>query len=866
MPAPGPRAGDRSSLMPENTVTLYASESPGAVSHNSCPVVIGIPFGRGVCADPASLGARRTDGTAMPLQARALDRWPDGSVRWALADLQIDTRGAGPVAEIGPSLTVRPKDPALRVSVLDTQTIVETGRLRATVAGVASGIATLATPDIETELALVVTASDGSLAHTAITQAVVEVDGPVYAVIKLQGVITHGNDTLLACVLRLHFYAGHAVARVDVQVMNPRAATHPRGCWDLGDAGSVLVKGVGIVITRTAAAHGIVRCSPEPNAPLETCATPFLLHQDSSGGENWRSTNHLNRRRQIPRTFRGYRLTSGDAIREGLRSTPVVTTGEGAATLSLAMEQFWQNFPKAIAADERSLTLHLFPPHDADLHEIQGGEQKTHTFHVGLGTDTIASSPLEWVRCPPLLHVAPDYAAGTGAADYLTPNRAAHPGRLALVSAAIEGADTFAAKREVVDEYGWRNFGDVYGDHEAVRHRGPTPLISHYNNQYDPIEGFAIQFLQSGDRRWWEAMRELAWHVADVDVYHTDRDKAAYNRGLFWHTVHYVDADTATHRTYPSTFGHGGGPASEQNYVCGLRLAWLLTGEATFRETAIDLAAFPIRMDDGSRTVFRWLALGDTGLATSSGHPLYHGPGRGSGNSLAALIDGVRITGERQYLDKAEQLIRRVIHPADDIAARQLLDAERKWFYTMFLQALGRYLDYKVERGEYDRMFAWARESLLHYARWMAVHEYPYLEKPEVLEFPTETWAAQDIRKSDVFHHAERHAASDEERARFRERAAFFFESSIRTLTASPTRTLARPVIVLLSSGRLHDWFERHRGSLGPPRPPSAETFGAPTRFEPQKTRAIRRAKQLIALAALGGVLALIAVLRMWVL
>ena len=101
---------------------------------------------------------------------------------------------------------------------------------------------------------------------------------------------------------------------------------------------------------------------------------------------------------------------------------------------------------------------------------------------------------------------------------------------------------------------------------------------------------------------------------------------------------------------------------------------------------------------------------------------------------------------------------------------------------------------------------------------------------------------------------------------RFRERAAFFFESSIRTLTASPTRTLARPVIVLLSSGRLHDWFERHRGSLGPPRPPSAETFGAPTRFEPQKTRAIRRAKQLIALAALGGVLALIAVLRMWVL
>ena len=69
----------------------------------------------------------------------------------------------------------------------------------------------------------------------------------------------------------------------------------------------------------------------------------------------------------------------------------------------------------------------------------------------------------------------------------------------------------------------------------------------------------------------------------------------------------------------------------------------------------------------------------------------------------------------------------------------------------MFLQALGRWLGEKVERGELDNVRVRAAESLLHYARWMAVHEYPYLDKPEKLEFPTETWAAQDIRKSDVF-------------------------------------------------------------------------------------------------------------------
>ena len=102
--------------------------------------------------------------------------------------------------------------------------------------------------------------------------------------------------------------------------------------------------------------------------------------------------------------------------------------------------------------------------------------------------------------------------------------------------------------------------------------------------------------------------------------------------------------------------------------------------------------------------------------------------------------------------------------------ARNLLDAENRWFYTMFLQALGRYLDYKAELGQLDFMYAYARASLLHYARWMAEHEYPYLDKPEILEYPTETWAAQDMRKSEIFKYAARHATGAE-RERFLERA-----------------------------------------------------------------------------------------------
>ena len=59
-----------------------------------------------------------------------------------------------------------------------------------------------------------------------------------------------------------------------------------------------------------------------------------------------------------------------------------MTLERGDRWLGMAMESFWQNFPKAIEATPTSLTLRLFPGQYADVHELQGGEQKTHTFWV----------------------------------------------------------------------------------------------------------------------------------------------------------------------------------------------------------------------------------------------------------------------------------------------------------------------------------------------------------------------------------------------------------------------------------------------------------------------------------------------------
>jgi hypothetical protein len=141
------------------------------------------------------------------------------------------------------------------------------------------------------------------------------------------------------------------------------------------------------------------------------------------------------------------------------------------------------------------------------------------------------------------------------------------------------------------------------------------------------------------------------------------------------------------------------------------------------------------------------------------------------------------------------------VHPDDDPAAIDPLDAENRWSYTVFLQALGKYLEYRADLGLIDAKFEYARAVLVKYAMWMCANERPYLDAPEKLEFPTETWAAQDLRKAAVFEFAARHTTDDGARACFLARADGFVDYAIGALMRSPTGRLTRPLVLLLAYG-----------------------------------------------------------------
>ena len=845
--------------IPVLTTAGDASSSPEP--RQGEPLTFGVPLPRGLARDTDGWTFVSPGQPARPVQARATDRWADGSVRWALLDVRADIAPGAPSSAIfiGPDAPKAEAAPTqLTISEAGGVVTVDTGVARFQLRhggpfpfeSVSRNGSAAVDPAVG---GLEITESGGTVHRPTVGTVEVEERGPVRSAVRLTGVLALGGGRQsVEITARIHFFAGLPTIRLVLTLRNPDRAVHEGGFWDLGDPGSVLLKDVSLSFALPpGAGEAAVYASPERSDGQwgEVCL-PFEIYQDSSGGENWQSSNHINRERRVPTTFRGYRVRSGKMTASGLRATPIASVRRGSAEITATLPDFWQNFPKALEVNDARLAVRLFPGQFGDLHELQGGEQKTHECFFSFGPDPVTTIPLAWARTRTVTVAAPEWSLGSNAIPFLAPLA---PDHAALINVAIDGPDRFELKNEKVDEFGWRHFGDIYGDHEGIREPGPPLLVSHYNNQYDTTAGFAYQFFRTADPRWFHMMTALAAHVVDIDVYHTSRDKSTYSHGMFWHTYHYGDADTGTHRAYPRKgLGriHGGGPSAGHNYTTGLMLHYFLTGEAASRETVIELADYVIAMDDGRLSVFRWLDRGRTGFASMSA-PTYYGPGRGPANSLVALMDAYRLSGADRFRTKAEELLRRVVHPADVVEKHELHDPEQRWFYTMFLQSLGRYLHAKDERGEHDEVFAYGQASLLHYARWMVANEHPALEKPEKVVYPTETWPAQDMRKSDVLSFAAMHAAP-EERDAFLQKARFFFRASIDTLSSMPTRVFTRPIAILLTSGQVQSWTERrpHSYPVAPRR-----DFGAPAAFVPQRQRVEQRLKWLAVtgLVTLGG-------------
>ena len=818
------------------------------------PLRIGLPIERSALDDTDDLAVIDEAGSGVPFQYRILDRWPDATIKWVLLDLQLHMApdssqtlyltlaegGIGKGAPASPPRKIEDRE-KLRAGNIQLE-FTDSGE--ALVAGAKAGERQLFGPS---GLFINLQDAEGRDHRGVVRRACIEDDGPVRTTVVVEGDFSPDEQIVpLEFTATLSLFSETSLVMVELDLHNPRAAMHPGNLWDLGDPGSCLFLDMSLVLDMGDAAKTAHWYHETGADPLPISGIPWVVYQDSSGGENWDSSNHVNANGELTVSFRGFEARSGDSAQvllRGDRVEPIVVVASETATVAATVADFWQNFPSAIRCKSDSISIGLFPDECVAPFELQGGERKRHVAWLDLGAAE-DDRRLQAVGKPLSVVIDAEWLSRTRVLPYFLPaDERDDANYRRYVESVVQGEHSFFDTREVVDEYGWRNFGDLYADHEAAMTKGVRPLVSHYNNQYDFVHAAAMHYLRTGDARWRRLMTDAARHTIDIDIYHTDQDRPAYNGGMFWHTDHYKDAATATHRTYSSANGsprnYGGGPSNEHLYTSGLLSYYFLTGDRAAREAVIKLAEWVINTDDGSKTLLGLFDSGPTGKASSTAAPDYHKAGRGAGNAINALLDGWVATRQQRYLEKAQELIVRCTHPADAIDELGLDEPETRWSYLVFLQVIGKFLDIKLEQEETDYFFFFARDSLTHYATWMLSNETPYKEVLDKVDIPSETWPAQDIRKSHIFHLAARNTAGDQ-RERFAERAQYFFRRCIDDLLEFETAYYTRPRVIISAFGHIPLFFETVKYGDEETSPFVRRhnyDFGDPVDFKPQGAR-----------------------------
>jgi hypothetical protein len=561
-------------------------EEPAGVGRTNWPVTSGVPLAAGALAVGAELTLVDDAGRGVPLQTDVLARWPDGSVRWLLVDFQADlAAGQKRAFRLRTGAPVALAASPLRVTAAKGVTTIETGPLRIELNAAAfdpfGAVWLDRNGDGRFDPAERVTAAGGGLfvrdaqgrrydAARAPAEIGVEEAGPLRAGVRVTGRHAADDGTLFRYVVRLQAFRGQPFVRCSYTFINDQQDAVMTKIQELG---------VGLKLAEAAGA-----------------ATGAMLGGHPRGAGTIFQVDEAR-----------YEL---DGRAAGARAQGWAATGGARAGFAVGVREFWQQWPKAIAARDGEVTVGLCPSFPAGRydgkplaeenklyfalrgggHTFKVGVAKTHelwaNFFAGEGAPAALEAFFRAAEEPLLATVAPSHASATAVAGRVPP---ADPNK-------YFGYDTWfarslaahLARREQGREYGLLNYGDWFGERE----------VNWGNLEYDLAHGMFQQYLRTGDRRYFARGAQAARHHIDVDVVHAVNPLlknpwgAPPKVGEIWlhslnHTGgYYLDAPLPVERTYQmghsSNYGHV--------WISGDLDYYYLTGDRRAREVALQVA------------------------------------------------------------------------------------------------------------------------------------------------------------------------------------------------------------------------------------------------------------------------------------
>ncbi len=559
-------------------------EEPSGVERKGWPVTSGVPFAKGAFTDPGAVALFGPDGKEVPLQTEVLAKWPDGSVRWLLLDFQVDLapkQRAALTLRYGPGIRRAGVPNPVSVRTEGGGTVIDAGPLQVSLAagkGEMSDLAELRLAKSGGAFVLKSTLRDEAdrvyspfLVSAGPRDAAVEQGGPLRVCVRLEGAYRAGRAQLFRYVLRIHAFRGQPFVRIFHTFIN-----------DGQDALMARIRSLELSL------------GPRGEAERKQA---FLNGQPTQGGRLF----------QVDET--AYEV-DGKPAGKRAPGWAAAATQDGMAAFGL--RELWQNWPKAIAVDGAELRVGLCPqrprgPYDGKpieeenkLHyALRGG---LHTFKVGVARThelwaVLSSEAPDALRLgaffqaaeePLLATCEPAHVSATKAAGEFPPAESAKfAGYDAWLSRAL---DAHLARRDREREYGMLNYGDWFGERK----------VNWGNLEYDLQHGLFLQYLRTGDRRFFLRAEQAARHHIDVDVVHATNPHlknpwgAPPEVGDIWlhclnHTGGYYDektsglpVDRTYHMGHSTNYGHV--------WIGGDLDYYYLTGDRRAREVALQVA------------------------------------------------------------------------------------------------------------------------------------------------------------------------------------------------------------------------------------------------------------------------------------
>jgi len=371
--------GARHAAGSDSLTALLVANCQSETQHQ-VQLTFGLDFPKGVLVDVSRLRLNSPSGHRVLLQVTSLSLWSDGSVRWGLLDFVAEELTPGETAwQIGLMETsdspLEQTPPGLDPPGNHLTLSVENARLQ------------LRRGEAAAAVRFELTTKDGQLVTAKLGRSISESEGPIRWTRTIEG--TFPGCSGIRFIARISTFRGTGRVKLDARLCNSNRARHNGGLWDLGDAGSFHFHSFEAIV-ESGEADSMLAFKTEAESEF-AFSDSVKIYQDSSGRENWQSRNHINAAGRVPRRFRGYQTTWTNGSSRGHHATPTVRLTGESTSLTLALPEFWQQFPKSIEADSTSIKLGLFPADWDDLFELQGGEQKTHSLWLSL--DPVPSPP-----------------------------------------------------------------------------------------------------------------------------------------------------------------------------------------------------------------------------------------------------------------------------------------------------------------------------------------------------------------------------------------------------------------------------------------------------------------------------------------